>query len=120
MVEANARGVSGRAPHGFDEGFVAGAAQFPWVEGRQAPVLAVRKELVGRRAHAHVRGEQVLPAPRVEAVGGEADRHVRDEADLARSARQLPVEVELLPDVKCDAPSEPAAFGVESLAAGMS
>ncbi|HSS92478.1 MAG TPA: hypothetical protein VLR46_00665 [Candidatus Dormibacteraeota bacterium] len=64
------------------------------------PVLAVGKEEVRGRADPHAGREQVLPPPGVEAIRRKAHRHVGDEADLARGARQLAVELELHPFVK--------------------
>jgi pyruvate/2-oxoglutarate dehydrogenase complex dihydrolipoamide acyltransferase (E2) component len=120
VVEADAGRMRCRAPDRLDERLVVRAAQLPRVEWRQAPVLAVHEELIGWRADAHARCEQVLPAPGVEAVGGKADRHVGDEAYLARRARQLAVEVELLPHMEGNAAAEAATLRIDAVGLGMS
>src|ERR1700674_3323802 len=94
-------------------------AQLPGVEGGHAPVLAVGKEVIGRRAHAHVRRQQVLPAPRVAAVGCESHRYIGDQADLLRGSGELAVEVELQPLVKGHPPRERPAYRRAPLAAWM-
>src|SRR5439155_195273 len=94
---------AGRVPacaaDGVDERLPVRTPKQPRVERRQAPVLAVAEELVGRCSHAHVGRDVVAPAPCVEPVRRKADRHVRDKTDLARGASQLPVDVELEPHV---------------------
>ena len=82
VVEPHPRRMRSGAANGIDEGFPPCGAQLPWVEGGKAPVLAIAEELVGRRADAHARRQEVLPAPRVKAVRGEAHRDVGDKADL--------------------------------------
>ena len=60
-----------------DERLVQRVAQPPRHERRDAPVLSVGVERIGRRADAHVEREQVLVLPRVGAAGAEADRRGR-------------------------------------------
>ena len=61
------------------------------VPGRQRPVLPARVELVGRRAHAHPRGQQVLICPGVGPAGVRAHRQVPDHANAhaRRPCRRL-------------------------------
>ena len=51
---------------------------------REAPVLAVGEELVGRRADRHPGGEQRAVGPRLVPVGVAADRQVEGEDGAAR------------------------------------
>src|SRR5439155_23641978 len=83
VVEANTRCVPRRAANRVDEWRPLRVAQLPRVESRNAPVLTVSEELVGRRADAHARREVVTPSPRVETVRRETDGHVGYESDLA-------------------------------------
>src|SRR5450759_3961018 len=120
VAEAEAGRVIRGAADRLDERFEMRFAQLPRVEWRHPPILAVGEEVVGGRAHTHVRREQVLPAPCVATVGREADRYVGDEADLLRRARKLAVEVELQPLVERHPAGERASYRRDSLAARMS
>ena len=79
--------VARRGPDRLDERLVAGRAQLPRDERRQAPVLAGGVELVGRRADAAARAPAGPASPGVGAVGVEADGEVGRPADAAAAGR---------------------------------
>ncbi len=99
VVDAQASGMAQRGADRLDERLVAGGAQLPGDERREAPVLAQGVELVGRRTHAHVEGEEVLPGPSVRPPGVEAHGEVLDHRQRRRR-RHLPVEQPLEPGVE--------------------
>ena len=103
MVQPDAGRVTSGAADRVDERLPPRAAEEPGIERRQAPVLAVAEEFVGRRADAHVGSEVVAPSPGVKPIRRKADGHVGDETDLARGSGKLPVDVELEPLVIGDA-----------------
>jgi hypothetical protein len=76
VVDAQAGGVGHAGPDGLGERPVAAGGHPVGDERRQAPVLAVRAQRVGRGADRDAGGQLVLERPGVEAVGGEADGQV--------------------------------------------
>ena len=98
MVDPQAARVAQVRTDHVDERPVAALAQQVRDERRQAPVLALRPERVGRRAGRRGVGVEVLPEPDVEALGGHADGQVVDHPDLAAVVQRL----ELLVDQQLD------------------
>jgi hypothetical protein len=93
-----------------DEGRVTGVAQAPRHQWRQAPVLALAVELVGRGADAHAERVVALVGPRFRAIGGNRDREVGVEAHghaglaagglrVAELQVGLPLQVLVQPDL---------------------
>ncbi len=72
------------------------------MERRQAPILPVGVERVGRGSDRHFRGQQVLPLPGVGAARIESDRQVLHDADRLRGRSQLTIDQPLLPGVEVD------------------
>ena len=96
-------GVPETGPHRLDERPVAGRAQPVRHERRQAPVLPVEREVVGRRPHRDALGQHVLPRPGVGALAVEADGEVGHQPERAPGPGQLLVEQPLEPGVERDA-----------------
>ena len=104
VVDADRAGAAHAGAQHLDEGLVAGFAQPVGAQRRQAPVLPVGVELVGRRADAGAEREAILMAPgiRAGAVGRhrqilvEPDRHAQRAALLRHGVeltRALPLQV---------------------------
>ena len=96
MIEPDGAGV----PHGRSQQLAQRGEvihrQCVRVERRQAPILPLRIELVGRRAHGDVGEHRVLLAPGVGAVAVDADGKVGVETDRhATAARRLHAGAEL-------------------------
>ena len=103
MVHPEPLHVAERPTNGLDEGLVAGRAQLPGDEGRQAPVLPCGVELVRRGADATAVGEEGAEGGTIGPGRVEADRQIADERDGRRGVVDC-VELAL------DAPLQP---GVE-------
>jgi hypothetical protein len=104
VVDAEAAGVDEHGPDRLAEGLEPGRSELPRDVRRQAPVLALRPELVRRRADAAAEGQQVLVGPTVEAPGLEPDGEVLQHGDAALGCRgpQLPVDQPLAPGVEAE------------------
>src|SRR5262249_20573327 len=108
VVDPQAGAMTERPSQRLDPRLIAGGAQLPGVERRQGPVLAARVEKVWRGADPHIRGEFLLPAPRVRTTWVDAYGQVLDHANRPGRVGQLAVSQPLQPGVVTHAP---AAFG---------
>ena len=107
VVDAKATAADHRGPKDLRERAVPRIAESVRHPGRQAPSLAVGLELIGRRADAEPRREQVLPQPGVGTARVDADREVLDQpgSGPARGIELLGDE-ELQPRVEVDTIAE--------------
>ncbi len=102
MVDPDAARRPQAEPHGADPGVVAGLAEPPGVERREAPVLPLGVEVVGRRADPHAERHRVLPQPGVGAAGVDADGEVLHQVDLGAGPGELALGEPLQPGVVAD------------------
>ena len=100
MIDAQPAGVAHHGPDGLDERLVAGGAQALGNERCEPPVLPAGVELVGRRAHRDLAGQQILPAPGVGPRDVEADGEIVHDRDRLRGLLELRVELPLQPGVE--------------------
>jgi hypothetical protein len=103
MVDAQARAGSKSGAERRPEGLVVVRAQPPGIEGRQAPVLALGVEVVGRGSNGDAGRQQVLPEPGVGAGRVGADGEIGDERDLGRRGLELDLEQPLEPLMETNA-----------------
>ena len=118
VIDAQAAGVAQARANRLHERLVAGTAQPGRHERRQAPVLPLRVELVGRRADAHAAREDILKCPSVGSSGIEADRQILHDRHGRRRPRELPIDQILQPLVKDDARSRIVRIAARRATAG--
>jgi hypothetical protein len=130
VVDADRAGAAHVGAQGLDEDGVPAFAQPVRAQRRQAPVLALGVEGVGRRAHAHVEREAVAMAPGVRAAAVDRDREVEIEADrhpefgTARRRRlelpgRLPLQVGVVADALGVCGGEGGDGGAVRIATGL-